>query len=186
MLKLSCIEEKAEKESSPTASNAANTNTVPMTKEEQTARIHVIFAELVSEGLKPNEAALKAIQQVSEEVKASKQANDVQQVEVQQVEPEDKFEPKHIDREVVSLVMKYIDNVEKNPSTVRFRNMRLGNKIFDHKITSTKDGLRFIQHLGFHIFSTDIDYYAALPLSANIASMKKYAEELLDNEDMIL
>lgn len=186
-LKISCIEEETEEEveeelevevSAPIEKS--------FSKEEYAERVKTIFLSLVGEGYSPNEAGAKALIQANETIglgspsqeEEDKSKNDEKE-EAEKVA--EKIDAKDLEHDVISLVLKYISNVEKNPSTPKFRMMKLGNKFFD-KITSSTNGLRFIEFLGFHLFHSEVDFAATIPLSADIASMKSTAEEFLANK----
>jgi len=182
-LKLSCIEEESEEEvEEELEASDTNATTQPpveksMTQEEFSVRVRGIFQSLVAEGLPPNEAGAKALLQANEEATNLKTtAMEINDPANQVVE--ESFEPKDIDQEVVSLVIKYISNIEQNPCTPKYRLMKLGNKIFD-QVTVSKNALGFIEYLGFQLFHIDLDFVASVPLSANVSLMKLTAQDFL-------
>jgi len=155
-----------------------------MTFEDQKLRALEIFNHLVGEGIAANEAGAKAIQQVANEVKAAKGA----QMEIDTAESnfendpvvEDVFDPTSVDSDVVKVVLKYISNIEKHPSTPKYRLMKFGNKVFD-QVTSSRGGLQCVLHLGFNIYPAEMDFVAVVPLATDLTAMKKGAEEILEN-----
>lgn len=155
-----------------------------MTLADQRLRVAEIFHILVGEGIAANEACAKAIQQVALEVKAAKGAEmEVDTVELNSEEDpadEDIFDPTSVDSDTQEVVLKYISNIEENPSTQRFRLMKFGNKIFD-QVTSSRGGLQFVLHLGFDIYPAGTDFVAVVPLATDLTAMKKAAEDILKN-----
>ena len=79
---------------------------------------------------------------------------------------------------VLTIAKRYLSNVQKDPSNPRFRNFRLGNKVFD-QITSTPGGIAFLTDLGFSVFHSDDDFVASIPLTVNLAEMADVFDNLL-------
>ncbi len=187
-LKLSCIEEESEEEveeeldenESNVASESVSKKT--MSREEFAERVKEIFMGFVSGGMSPNEAGAKAILQANEESLSMKtSAMEINEPENEK-EEEETFNAKDIERGAISLIIKYITKVKDNPSTPKYRMIKLGNKIFD-QITSSKYALKYIEFLGFQLFHNEFDFVATIPLSSDITLMKLTAEEFLSTYD---
>ncbi|GFH44665.1 hypothetical protein CTEN210_01139 [Chaetoceros tenuissimus] len=149
-----------------------------LTKEEQANRVKELFATFVKDGMAPNEAGRQAILALSKELALlkAKIANAQKRLEEKAV-----FDPKHIglEKATIELVLKYIQNVEENPCTPKFRFLKFANIMFDDVVTA-KGGLEFCKYLGFDIYFADVDYVATIPVAANIALMKTTALEVLE------
>jgi hypothetical protein len=162
-----------------------------MSQEEQAALIKEYFSELVGEGMSPNEAAAKAINKVASlktggTIKENMMANLLPGTLRGKINSETQelynVLPSSADLKVVlSTAKKYVDNVQKQPFTPKFRNFKLSNKFFD-KITSSEGGLEYITNqLGFCIYNNGIDFMASIPLSMDIAALKKRIDDLLSS-----
>jgi len=78
---------------------------------------------------------------------------------------------------------KYIENVNKHPSSPKFRQFKLSNK-FSDRITSSGGGIDcLVNQLGFRIYSNDIDFIASIPLSIDISALTKRIDELLGENE---
>lgn len=80
---------------------------------------------------------------------------------------------------VAQTAKKYLDNVQKNPSTYLYRSFKMTNKIFD-QITSSIDGIEHVTSFGFSIYCNDVDFMACIPLSADLESINKRIIDALD------
>ena len=149
-----------------------------LTKEEQADRIKELFASFVKDGMAPNEAGRHAILALSKELATlkSKIADSKKCLEEKTI-----FDPKQmgLEKATIQLVLKYIQNVEENPCTPKFRFLKFANKMFDDVVTA-KGGLEFCKYLGFDIYFADVDCVATIPIAANITLMKTTALEVLE------
>lgn len=163
---------------------------------EFSARVKELFSQLVTQGMEPNSAAANAIRLAttehnessfrsryeagtlsgtSEVCFAKDQAFHVGQREASHT-------PQLSDRDIVyvlTIAKKYLANVQKDQSNPRFRNFRLGNKVFD-QITSTPGGLALLTDIGFAVFHSDDDFVASIPLTVDLAAMAHVFDRLLN------
>ena len=82
-------------------------------------------------------------------------------------------------RQIAETAKKYLDNAKKDPHASRFRRFKLSNKIFD-RIARVPGGLNITEQLGFGIYRTDTDYFASIPLAADLDLIEKSIKRLLD------
>lgn len=83
-------------------------------------------------------------------------------------------------RQIAETAKKYLDNATKDPHASRFRRFKLSNKIFD-RIARVPGGLDLITNqLGFAIYRTDADYFASIPLAADLDSIEISINRILD------
>ncbi len=161
----------------------AKLNVEPST-EDFSCRVKEIFSQLVMTGVEPNTAAAKAIEQATSDKKYSpgcvkldvgtlsgtvelKTGRSV----IYQINDQD------VNR-ILTIANKYVTNVQKDQSNPRFRNIRLGNKVFD-QITSTPGGIELLTNLGFSVYHSDDDFVASIPLSVDLKSMCHVFNKLL-------
>mmetsp|Transcript_760 Transcript_760/g.1304 ORF Transcript_760/g.1304 Transcript_760/m.1304 type:complete len:849 (-) Transcript_760:1998-4544(-) len=155
-----------------------------MSKEEQSDRIKQIFSELVENGTAPNDAALSAIQQVTKEIEEKKSKQTMENLnDKRNAKQLLSVAPENVNPELLSLLLKYINNIEKHPSQSKFRMMKFSNKVFD-MVTSTLNGSELLNYLGFHIFPTDIDFIATVPLASDVSLIKQRITEMLEDDNM--
>ena len=155
------------------------------------ARVKEIFPQLVATGMEPNAAAAKAIEQVTAE--QTKSTNTFAELDVGTlvgkseicnvidagVNVTEFFQVNDTDmRSVLTVAKKYITNVLKDPTTPRFRNVRLSNKVFD-QITSISGGIELLKNLGFAIYHTDDDFVASIPLYIDLTRICSVFDKLL-------
>jgi len=81
-------------------------------------------------------------------------------------------------RQIAETAKKYLDNAKKDPYTNRFRRFKLSNKIFDRIVVS--GGLDIITNWGFAVYRTDTDFYASIPLAADLESIELSIDRVLD------
>ncbi len=183
-LKLSCAENTSTKEIKDMEPVVKPSKKV-LSKEEQKARIGELFKEFVTKGVAPQKAALAAIKQVTDEVALVKENDDTVDMDIDEDNSSDEsqspFDPTLVSKDLVALALRSIENVEKSPSNVRFRSVKLSNKVFD-LISRTNDGLRLLRYLGFDIYNADVDYVASIPRAANLSLMKKKTKDLMRDE----
>ncbi len=151
------------------------------------ARVKELFAQLIATGMEPNSAAAEAIMATIDQ----KNPNAITRLEtgtlsgtselfVSKGVCENLCELKRTNAmNVLTIAKRYLSNVQKDPSNLRFRNVRLGNKVFD-QITSTPGGIAFLTDLGFSVFHSDDDFIASIPMTANLAEMADVFENLLN------
>jgi thiol-disulfide isomerase/thioredoxin len=149
-------------------------------------RVKEIFSQLISTGMEPNTAAVKAIEQATSGQKDSlactklevgmligtveiKIGNDT--IVMNQLNDKDM-------KKVLTIANKYVTNVQKDPSNPRFRNFRLGNKVFD-QITSTPGSIELLTNLGFSVYHSDDDFVASIPLAVDLRAMCHVFNKLL-------
>jgi hypothetical protein len=155
------------------------------------ARVKEIFPQLVAMGMEPNAAAAKAIEQVTAEQKKSTNTfaeldvgtlvgkSEICNVIDAGINVTDFFQVNDTDmRSVLTVAKKYITNVLKDPTTPRFRNVRLSNKVFD-QITSISGGIELLTNLGFAIYHTDDDFVASFPLYIDLTMLCHVFDNLL-------
>lgn len=80
--------------------------------------------------------------------------------------------------QVIKTAKKYLDNVQKEPFTSKFRRFKLSNKVFD-RIVRVPGGIDQIIALGFAVYITDTDFMASIPLGANLKTMEDAMDKLL-------
>ena len=81
-------------------------------------------------------------------------------------------------RQIAETAKKYLDNAKKDPYTNRFRRFKLSNKIFDRIVVL--GGLDIITNWGFAVYRTDTDFYASIPLAADLESIELSIDRVLD------
>jgi len=160
----------------------------PMSKDEQTACIKKYFSQLVEDGMAPNEAAVKAINMVAELARAKDEGKCSADLlpgtlkGTKSTGQSQTLSAKILD-DVLSTAKKYIENVNKHPSSPKFRQFKLSNK-FSDRITSSGGGIDcLVNQLGFRIYSNDIDFIASIPLSIDISALTKRIDELLGENE---
>lgn len=82
-------------------------------------------------------------------------------------------------RQIAETAKKYLDNAKLDPYTNRFRRFKLSNKIFD-RIVQEPGGLDVITNWGFAVYRTDTDFYASIPLAADLESIELSINRVLD------
>ena len=157
-----------------------------MTKEEQATEIKKLFTMYTSEGMPPNMAAAKAINDVAnaKNVNGDKpllpgtlqgQMNDNDVISYAST-----IHLNH-QRDVLHTAKKYIENVQKKPYSPKFRCFKVSNRFFDN-ITQAEGGLDYIvKCLGFRTYINSADYMASIPLSVDIDALKERVEHLLNS-----
>jgi len=85
-------------------------------------------------------------------------------------------------RLILATAKKYLDNVYSNPSSFKYRQFKLSNKVFD-RISSTAGGLDLVKSIGFMIYFGGIDYMACIPLGMDLQWMQESLNKLLDSYD---
>lgn len=202
VLKLSCVEDMDCDETEDEKSNpylershdevVEKEPVIEMTKEErdakQKATILKYFHQFVSEGMTPNEAGVKAINKVASESATSKEGNNAllpgtlkgtKSVEAEEPS-QNEIAPADL-KLVLHTAKKYVDNVAKKPSTAKFRNFKLSNRVFDN-ITSLEGGLDYlVNQLGFRVYNNDMDFIASIPLSIDIMALRERIDNLLSS-----
>lgn len=197
ILKLSCIEnmdidcDETEEAINPylERSDAVNTQTIKMSKEEQAIRIKNYFSQLVSEGMTPNDAVVKAINAVAKEVSSGVISGILLLPSnlkgTKQTESKNPFQVASSASDLKDILLttkKYVKNVQKQPYNPKFRCFRLSNKFFD-KITSTEGGLDYVvKDLGFRTYNTSLDFMASIPLSTDIDVLEKRIDDILEKD----
>lgn len=150
------------------------------------ARVKEIFSQLVATGMNPNSAAAEAINQATteqkdpcvSELKAGTLAG-TSEVRVAYAMNAKLCELNRNDIiTILTTAKRYLTNVQKDQSNPRFRNFRLGNKVFD-QITSIPGGIAFLTDLGFSVFHSDDDFIASIPLTVDLAAMANVFDNLL-------
>jgi nucleoredoxin len=161
------------------------------------ARVKEIFPQLVAMGMEPNAAAAKAIEQVTAE--QTKSTNTFAELDVGTLVGKSEIS-NVIDaginvtvffqvnddtdmRSVLTVAKKYITNVLKDPTTPRFRNIKLSNKVFD-QITSISGGIELLTSLGFAVYHTDEDFVASIPLYVDLTRMCSVFDSLIKSSIM--
>lgn len=159
-----------------------------MSKDEQATRIKEYFSQFVGEGMTANEAAAKAINMVAELARSAygeKYSVDLMPGTLKGTKNASKSQTlgaKNF-KDVLSTALKYVENVQKNPSNPKFRCFKLSNKYCD-RITSSEGGIEYlVNQLGFRTYSNEIDFMALIPLSIDISALITRIDRLLgDNE----
>jgi len=173
LLEMSCNEEVA-KDENDNGKLEKYLKREPESKEDKAARIKAKFAELVKEGLSPNEAAAKAIVAVSSgpssavpldsllaRTKEVAESNDSMEAQLQACIAASSKEEVQV---VLSTALKYLTNLQNAPHNPKFRSFKLGNKVAD-RITRVPQAL---QLLDLDIVRTDEDYCGCVPLDADV------------------
>lgn len=81
--------------------------------------------------------------------------------------------------EVLSTMLKYVNNAAKEPWTNRYRSFKLSNKVAD-QITRVEGGLGLLQGIGFDISFTSQDFKATIPVGADLDAMTQRLVHLLE------
>jgi nucleoredoxin len=160
------------------------------------ARVKEIFPQLVAMGMEPNAAAAKAIEQVTAEQTKSTNTfaeldvgtlvgkSDISNVIDAGINVTVFFQVNDTDmRSVLTVAKKYITNVLKDPTTPRFRNIKLSNKVFD-QITSISGVIELLTSLGFAVYHTDEDFVASIPLYVDLTRMCSVFDSLIKSSIM--
>lgn len=200
MLELSCQEDTLKKGSGNDKISPYLVREKPIeskAKADTAARVKEIFTKLVQEGSEPTAAAAKAIGTVAAEQKKpassklehgplngkaarigppSQEAISVDEAVAQAVE----WNSVDQVRTVLSTAVKYLTNTKKEPWTPKFRTFKLSNKVAD-RITRVEAGLRLLETLGFEVYGTSQDFMATIPLAADLDTMEKQINDLLEN-----
>lgn len=168
-----------------------------LSTEESADRVKELFSQLVAKGMQPNAAAAEAIKQTTAEQSKAQVPTKLKEgplrgtSEIYAVELEKKSIEAMAEKtcqlnagdkqrvvNLLSTANKYVVNVKKDPSSPRFRNFKLSNKIFD-QITSTPGSIDLLTSLGFTVFNSDADFVASIPLSADLTVMGEVFDKLL-------
>lgn len=150
------------------------------------ARVKEIFAQLVATGMQPNSAAAEAIKQATTEQNApfvfelkAGTLTGTSEVCVARAMNDKICELNRTDIvTILTTAKRYLTNVQKDQSNPRFRNFRLGNKVFD-QITSIPGGIAFLTDLGFSVFHSDDDFIAIIPLTVDLEAIANVFDKLL-------
>jgi hypothetical protein len=158
------------------------------------ARIKELFQKLVAEGNDPTTAAAKAISIVGEGQKKSTKLNSGPlNGKAIQIGPHkdnnildhtfttlvDHNSPSEV-ADVLSTMLKYLNNAAKEPWTPKYRTFKLSNKVAD-QITRVEGGLELLQGIGFDVFGTSQDFKATLPAAADLNAMTERLKGLLES-----
>jgi hypothetical protein len=161
-------------------------------KEDMAARIKTKFAELVKEGMSPNEAAAKAIEcaasQSSMEGTPSSLHGGFKNCEARNSNPSLEHSvhqllssgttSKEELKSVLATALKYIENAKREPWSPQYRTFKLNNKVAD-RIVRVPKGLELLQCIGLEISSTAEDFVASIPLEADMETLHANVAELL-------
>jgi thiol-disulfide isomerase/thioredoxin len=152
--------------------------------EEFAGRVKEIFTQLVMKGVEPNTAAVNAIEQATSDQHVSFACTKLEggtlsgRVELKTGRSViNQLNDKDVNR-ILTIANKYVTNVHKDPSNPRFRNIRLGNRVFD-QITSTPGSIELLTNLGFSVYHSDDDFVASIPLAVDSKVMCHIFNKLL-------
>ena len=81
--------------------------------------------------------------------------------------------------DVLSTMLKYVNNAAKEPWTNRYRSFKLSNKVAD-QITRVEGGLGLLQGIGFDISFSSQDFKATIPVGADLDAMTQRLVHLLE------
>ncbi len=159
----------------------------PMSKEEQTEQIKHLFMKYTAEGIAPNQAAAKAINEIASKAKSDKEQENLLpgtlKGQIMNSVAESHTVTPHLTpiRDVLHTAKKYVENVQKKPYSPKFRSFKVSNRIFDN-ITLAEGGLEYIvKCLGFRTYITSSDYMASIPLGVDTDALKERIEQLLNS-----
>lgn len=141
-------------------------------KEKQMSRIREIFHELVKQGMNLNEAGVKSINQMVEEMK--KTSADNSHILEEEHNLKNDFE---VDCEMLDQILLYIDKLEERPWDFHLRKIKVTDVTFDDKIASSDRGLEFLDHVGFHILATNDGFIACIPIWIDLNEMRNKIQQ---------
>lgn len=193
MLELSC-EDKDELNSSSNDKEHPyfmRTENSALSVKDPSTQVKEAFAKLVAEGVEPNRAAAQAIQMVTDQQKAGTAAASLEpgplnDIDWKSIESSDKVSSTDLASElnkdglqtVLNTILKYLENVKKEPWTPKFRSFKLSNKIVD-RITRVEGAVDLVCSLGIYIYPTETDFMACFPLSTNLDEMEASIKDLM-------
>jgi hypothetical protein len=136
----------------------ANDTTKPKTKDEMAAAIKSKFIEFVGAGMAPNEAAAKAIAEMSQQhngernvpvaplngLFVSRTLAEVQTLPNKLVEDFVASNSSAALSNLLSTAIKYVENAQREPWNPKFRSFKLSNAVADRNITSMPGGLELL------------------------------------------
>ena len=129
----------------------------------------------------PNEAAAKAINMVADLARATNEEESsigLMKGELSSVGNHQTCCVENLNN-VLSTAKKYVQNVQKQPFSPKFRSFKLSNKVSD-RITSSEGGIEcLVNELGFRTYSNDVDFMASIPLSIDISALILRINKLL-------
>ena len=152
-----------------------------LSKDEQAARIKEYFSQLVGDGMSPNEAAAKAINMVADLARATNEEESSIGLMKGELSSVGNYQTCCVENlnDVLSTAKKYVQNVQKQPFSPKFRSFKLSNKVSD-RITSSEGGIEcLVNELGFRTYSNDVDFMASIPLSIDISALILRINKLL-------
>lgn len=142
-------------------------------KDVQMRRVREIFDELVKQGMNPNEAGAKSINQMVDEMKSTVVVHNFHFREDESVLEND-FE---VDSRMLDQILNYIDEVQERPWDFTLRNIKLTNAELDDKIASSERGLEFLDHVRFDILATNDGFIASIPVWKDLNEMRSKVQE---------
>lgn len=200
VLKLSCIEvedmdcDRIQRpnpylEMDDEALNDNPVEAMSMSEEEKARRIKDLFSQLVSEGKSPKEAVLIAIKTVVDI--ANRQGNThyllsggLKGIATTPAQELCQARPAKL-KTVLWAAKKYVENVQKKPYSPKVRCLKISNAYFDTNISSIEGGLEYLANfLGLRIYCTSTDFFASIPLSIDIDTLRRRIEKLLAEIDV--
>lgn len=153
-------------------------------KEQIAEKVKAKFAQLVKEGMSPNEAAAKAIAVVSSDstgglgpgpLSGCLKSSSLTEKDITPKTPLRKLHTRADGianvRSILETLLKYVENLQGTPWNPKFRVFKLSNKIAD-RITRIPGGIDLIRSLGIECYLTDQDAYANIPVNVDLNDLK--------------
>ena len=194
MLEMSCVQEREAAQDVVDAKVDSYLTRIPSessTREDTATQIKSKFAELVKEGLRPNEAAAKAIQIVSSQspdspeslpagpldrkLKTTQESNASVLEGCLQKMGKDEVEV------VLNTIVKYLENAKREPWNPKFRSFKLSNKVVD-RIVHVPNGLELLGCIGLDVSCTIDDFVIFIPLEADTHQLHAKVAKMLENQ----
>ncbi len=158
-------------------------------KHDPSQRIQELFLQLTqTDGMEPNAAAAKAIQILSQEQQKQESttpklsAGNLTSTTKENNDENDGSPTEVVKIEVAKIILKYVNNARKHPNTPKFRSIKVSNKVFD-KIMSMPGGILHLLNSGhLQLHHTQTDFYATIPLDADLEEMQKSLSSIVTSE----
>ncbi|GMI62649.1 hypothetical protein ScalyP_jg2639 [Parmales sp. scaly parma] len=149
-------------------------------KLEISSRVKILFSQFVKkDGEKPNDAAVKAIKLATAPYSTEKSAADFL-VKMNGCE-------KELVSTMLETVIKYLGNIESNATQQRFRNIKVGNKIFHEKVGRVSNSCEFLNEVvGVSYFTNfEGEFVVDIPVYLCDGELKACLEKLGRIKQMI-
>jgi hypothetical protein len=183
-LEFSCIADTEQEET--THPYLLRSSSEESAKEDTKSLIKTKFAELVAQGMSPNEAAAKAITMVTNrESLAAGPLNETFETTSDVASSTESCAKTMLATEngraqvnaVLDVALKYLEKARESPWTAKYRTFKLSNKFADG-VSRIDMGLELIRSLGFQVIATSQDFCGNIPVGADLDAMHAKAKQL--------